>query len=376
MTAQRVLDTLFPMALGGVGAVPGGTGTGKTVLQRSLAKGCNGDVIVYIGCGGRGAEIAEFLEELSDGEKREIPLRERMIFVANTSNMPAAARDSGIHVGMTLAEYYRDMGYDVVVIVDSMSRWGETMREIGNRLEETPGEEGYPAYLGSRLSGYCERAGQVETLGASSRRGSVTLVNVFSPEGGDFSEPVTQAGLRPSGACWLLDGALAQARRFPAIDLKRSYSTYEDVVSPALIHDAGQDWAELKEYLRDILWRERELSDSMRSSVSEEDRWILFHAETLRITYVQQNASDAKDACSSPARWAAMLRILKALDDGVRKFLREGGRCDDAVGVSMRPKLAALRELSEDFTDKGWEWLELVFSELAAKRPSDREAAQ
>jgi V/A-type H+-transporting ATPase subunit A len=208
----------------------------------------------------------------------------------------------------------------------------------------------------------------------------VTLVNVFSPEGGDFSEPVTQAGLRPSGACWLLDGALAQARRFPAIDLNGSYSTYEDVVSPALIHDAGQDWTELKEYLRDILSRERELSDLMRSgggiALSEEDRWILFHAETLRIIYVQQNASAAKDACSSPARWAAMLRILKALDERVRKFLREGGRWDDVVGVSMRPKLAALRELSEGFADKGREWLELVSSELAAKRPSDRETAQ
>jgi V/A-type H+-transporting ATPase subunit A len=264
MTGQRVLDTLFPMALGGVAAVPGGTGTGRTVLQRSLAKACNADVIVYIGCGGRSSEIAEFLEELSELEQRGIPLTERMVFVANTSNMPAAARDSGVHVGMTLAEYYRDMGYDAVVIVDSMSRWGEAVREVGNRLEETPGEGGYPAYLGSRLSGYCERAGQVETLGAFPRRGSVSLFNVFSPEGGDFSEPVTQAGLRSSGVCWLLDKALAQARRFPAIDLRGSYSLYEDALSPAL-RDAGQDWPELKNYLKDLLRRERELSDSMRS---------------------------------------------------------------------------------------------------------------
>jgi V/A-type H+-transporting ATPase subunit A len=388
LTGMRLLDTLFPLALGGVAAMPGGTGTGKTVVQRSLAKGCNADVIVYVGCGCRGAEIAGALEEFSEaGEARRqgIPLRERTVFVANTSNMPMAAREPAIHLGMTLAEYYRDMGCDAVLIIDSMSRWAEALREIGSRLEESPGEGGYPAYLGSRLAGYCERAGQVETLGSLNspdsffRRGSVTLVNVFSPEGGDFSEPVTQAGLSPAGACWRLDAGLAQARRFPAIDLDGSYSFYEEAVSDAWAREAGQDWPELKEYLRNILLRRRELSDSACSAgaaLSEEDRWLLFHAETLKTVYLRQNALDAKDDCPSPARWAAMLRLLKTLDDKVRKLLSEGLSCDDVTGVPMRPELTALR-LSADFTDEGREWLALFSDrltiELTAKRLADQE---
>jgi V/A-type H+-transporting ATPase subunit A len=354
----------------------GGAGSGKTFMLRALAKGCSADVIVYVGCGGRGSEAAEMLEEFSRTERQGAPLMERTVFVVTTSNMPAAAREPCIYVGMTLAEYYRDMGCDVVLMVDSMSRWAEASREIESCLEG-PGEEG--ACLESRLAGCCERAGQV-ALGASSRRGSVSLINVFSPGGGDFSDPVTQAGLSSAGACWRLDKALAQARRFPAVDLARSYSLYDEGVSDALAQDAGQDWPELKEYLRATLLRERELSDSTRSAagLSQEDRWILFHAETLKIVYLQQNAL-VEDALTPLASAAAMLRLLQALDGKVRKFLREGLRCDDVTGVSMRPELTALW-LSADFTEKGQKWLELLDAALAAKlaaqHPTGREAAQ
>ncbi|MDR2178711.1 MAG: V-type ATP synthase subunit A [Synergistaceae bacterium] len=403
-TGRRGFDTLFPLAVGGVAAVAGGVGTGKTLVQRSLAAGCDADVIVYVGCGGRGSETAEMLEEFSQAERRGIPLRERTIFVTSTSSMTVAARDPGIYLGMTLAEYYRDMGCDAVVVIDSLSRWAEALREIGNRLEESPGEGGYPAYLGSRLSSYCERGGQAETLGG--HRGSVTLISGFSPEGGDFSEPVTQTGLSRAGACWRLDKVLAQARRFPAMDLARSYSLYEEAVSDTLAQNAGQDWPDLKEYLRDILSRARELFDSARFAptsafapifastfdsifdpilaptlasnrsageiaLSEEDRWILFHAETIETVYLRQNVFDLQDSC--PARSAAMLRLLKALDDRVRSFLKDG--LPAAARVSMRAELAALWDLPGDFTDKGREWLALFTAELAARQTADQEVA-
>ncbi|MDR1979732.1 MAG: V-type ATP synthase subunit A [Synergistaceae bacterium] len=380
-TGQRALDTLFPMALGGAAAMPGGLGAGKTALQRSLAKCCRADVVIYVGCGGRGGEIAELLEEFSENVSEGLPLAERAALVANTSNMPAASRETSVYLGMTLAEYYRDMGYDAVVLVDSVSRWAEALREVGSRLGETPGAGGYPACLESRLSGCRQRAGQVETLGAVSRRGSVSAIGTFSPEGGDLSEPATQTGLRLSGAFWVLDKALAQARRFPAIDRRRSHSLYEEALSEALTQEAGQDWPELKEYLRDVLSRGEELADAARFAgrkafsetvLSDEDKWLLFHAETLEIVYLRQ---DARDACSPPARAAALLRLLEALDDRVRRALREGLRYDDVVGVSMRPELIALRDLP-DFTDKGREWLERFSAELAARPATDREAIQ
>ncbi|MDR1621194.1 MAG: V-type ATP synthase subunit A [Synergistaceae bacterium] len=405
LTGQRALDTLFPLALGGAASVIGGSGTGKTFVQRSLAKYCDADVMVYVGCGGRGGETAEVFEEFSGIESRGIPLKDRTVFVAHTSNMPTAARETGVYLGMTLAEYYRDMGYNAVVMVDSMSRWAEASREIESHLEEFSGERGYPACLGSHLTGYCERAGHVETLGAPSlknpspRRGSVSLINAFSLEegnwGADFFESAAQAGLSAAGVHWKLDKTLAQTRWFPAIDIRESYSLYEEAVANALTHDAGQDWPDLKEYLKNVLLRQRELSDSRRftgeNSLSEEDRWLLFHAETLKIVFLRQSALDAKDACASPASSAAILRLLKALDDRVRKFLNEGLRCDDVIGVSMRPELIALRELPEDLTNKGQEWLELFSIELAkltelttnstkpikpTKQPADGEAMQ
>ena len=353
LTGRRAVDTLFPLALGGVAAISGGAGTGKTVLQRCLVRWCNADVFVRIGCGERGSEVAEAFEEFSEIERQGIPLRERTVFIANTANMPIAARETSVYWGVTLAEYYRDMGYNAVVMVDSMSRWTEALREIEGRL-------GYSACLSSRLSGYCERGGQVETLGTFSRRGSVSLINGLSPEGEGLSEPQELALF---GACWRLDKALAQSHHFPAVSLE-SYSLYEETISDAMTHEAGQDWPKLKEYLRTVLLRERELS-GLAVMLSEEEQWLLFHAETLKAVYLQQDAFDVKSVCPSLESLAAMLRLLKALDDTVRKFLREGLRCHDVIHVraSMRTELIAMWPL---MTDTG-EWLELFSAELAER---------
>jgi V/A-type H+-transporting ATPase subunit A len=349
LTGQRVLDTLFPLALGGVAALPGGFGTGKTAMRRSLARWCDADVVVCVGCGERGNEVAEILEEFSAlTDPRGVPLMERTVLIAGTSDMPAATRESGVCLGMTVAEFYRDMGYDVLVVVDSLFGPAEIS------------EEGLPVSFGSRLR-WCERAGRVEIPGNPSRQGSVTLINAVSTTGRDFSDPATQAVLSLSGACWGLDKSLARIRHFPAIDRSVSYSLYWDALSGALSAEAGEDWPELREYLLGAMLRERELLDRERaggSGLSGEKKWALYHAETLRAVYLRQDAWSAGDADFSLRHSAALLRLLKALDEKGEKALKDGIRYEEIVAAPIRSDLMALRDLSEkDFPGGAEKWL-------------------
>jgi len=330
VTGQRIIDTLFPVALGGAAVVPGGFGTGKTVTQQSLAKWCNADVIIYIGCGERGNEMTEVLEEfptLTDPSTGE-PLMDRMILIANTSNMPVAAREASIYLGMTFGEYFRDMGKNVAIMADSTSRWAEALREIGGRLEEMPGEEGYPAYLGSRLSQYYERAGRAKPLGKPERNGSITVINAVSPPGGDFSEPVTQSSLRLSGAFWALDKALAQQRHFPSINWKQSYSLYVDNLAPYFEQRLGPQWSRYCDQLRILLDREKELQTLVqivgRDGLSEKDKWLLRFSELLKVVYLQQNAFDDRDAYFLPESQLRLLSVFFKVDRVVAEGLARG----------------------------------------------------
>lgn len=371
LTGQRVIDTLFPMALGGAAVLPGGFGTGKTVTQQSLAKWCNADIIVYIGCGERGNEMTEVLEEfpfLSD-PYHDVPLMDRMVLIANTSNMPVAAREASIYLGMTIAEYYRDMGYNVAIMADSTSRWAEALREIGGRLEEMPGEEGYPAYLGTRLAQYYERAGRVNTIGDPGRDGSVSIINAVSPAGGDFSEPVTQSSLRLSGVFWGLDKRLAQQRHFPAINWQQSYTLFEESLNDFFCLKLGEEWNTLKSYLREMLERERVLKDLVqlvgRDGLSEQDKWLLELVEILKVVYLQQNAFSDGDAFCSLDKQKQLLLILKNLDDMVQAKVAEGLIYDQISSMPLRIDLLKLRDLElSELEIKGKYWLDTILHQL------------
>ncbi len=330
VTGQRVIDTLFPLALGGAAVVPGGFGTGKTVTQQSLAKWCSADIIVYIGCGERGNEMTEVLEEFPELQDPHSgrPLLDRMVLIANTSNMPVAARESSIYLGMTIAEYFRDQGCNVAIMSDSTSRWAEALREIAGRLEEMPGEEGYPAYLSSRLSQYYERAGRVEAIGKEAGTGSVTVINAVSPAGGDFSEPVTQASLRLSGTFWALDKSLAQQRHFPSINWKQSFSLYEKSLDRWFTERFGEKWHDDVAYLRDLLDMEKNLQELVqivgRDALTEEDKWKLHLGGLVRVAYLQQNAFDPNDAYCSLEKQHLLLDCLRRLDQIVHSRIEDG----------------------------------------------------
>ena len=304
LTGQRVFDLLFPVAEGGTVAVPGGFGTGKTVIEQSLAKYADADVIVYIGCGERGNEMAEVLQEfprLSDPRTGRT-LADRTVLVVNTSNMPVAAREASVFVGVTVAEYYRDMGYRVALMADSLSRWAEALREMGARLQEMPGEEGYPTTLGNRLGKFFERAGRVRAAGRPERVGALTIINAVSPPGGDFSEPVTQASLRVAGALWALDPALAHQRQFPAVDWNASYSLYDELLAPWFASTAGPAWAELRRDVMRLLHDERELREIAGlvgpEALQDADRLRLEVARAVRESVLGQSAYDPNDATS------------------------------------------------------------------------------
>jgi len=373
-TGQRVLDTLFPLALGGAGVIPGGFGTGKTVTQQSLARWCNADVIVYIGCGERGNEMTEVLEEFPElmDPRTGRPLMERVVLVANTSNMPVAAREASIYLGMSIAEYFRDMGRHVAIMADSLSRWAEALREIGGRLEEMPGEEGYPAYLPSRLSQYFERSGRVVAQGTPEREGSVTVISAVSPPGGDFSEPVTQSCLRLSGAFWGLDKTLAQQRHFPAINWRSSYTLYEDSLAHHFLKALGEDWEGKRHFLRTTLDREKELLELVqlvgRDGLSEEDKWLLELAELLRIVFLQQNAFDAVDAFTSLRKAKALLDIFRNLDQEVVQRLRQGLGTDQVPRTFLRDELFRLRSLEEEgLASEGELFIQSLKAQLASE---------
>ncbi len=316
LTGQRVLDTFFPVAKGGTAAIPGPFGSGKTVTQQQLAKWADSNVIVYIGCGERGNEMTEILTtfpELEDPKSKR-PLMERTILVANTSNMPVAAREASIYTGITMGEYYRDMGYDVALMADSTSRWAEALREISGRLEEMPGEEGYPAYLGRRLAEFYERGGKAVVMSPQERIGSLTLVGAVSPPGGDFSEPVSQNTLRVTRVFWALDANLASRRHFPSINWLTSYSLYADDMSDWYRDNVSSDWTSLRQEALEILQRESELQEIVQligyDALPEPEKGVLDTARSIREDYLQQSAYDEVDTYSSIKKQYMMLSTI------------------------------------------------------------------
>ena len=328
ITGQRVLDTFAPVAKGGTAAMPGPFGAGKTILQHALAKWCDADVIIYVGCGERGNEMAEVLDEfprLIDPSSGR-PLMERTVLIANTSNMPVAAREASIYLATTIAEYYRDQGYDVALMADSTSRWAEALREIAGRLEEMPAEEGYPAYLPSRIAAFYERAGRVQTLGGP--EGSVTIVGAISPQGGDFTEPVTQHTQRYTRAFWALDRALANARHYPAINWQASYSLYLDDVAPWWAKETAPDWQALRDAAAQILEQAARLEQLVRlvgaQALPDRQRWILDAARLLKEGFLQQNALHPVDAYCVPAKQVALLRLFVELYQSGQQAIESG----------------------------------------------------
>jgi len=362
VTGQRVFDFLFPVAEGGSVAVPGGFGTGKTVIEQSLAKFAEADVIVYVGCGERGNEMAEVLDEFPKlvDPKTGSSIMDRTVLVVNTSNMPVAAREASVYVGATIAEYYRDMGLRVAVMADSLSRWAEALREIGARLQEMPGEEGYPTYLGDRLGKFFERAGYVNALGTPARRGSVTLISAISPPGGDFSEPVTQAALRVVGALWALDPALAHQRQFPAVDWETSYSLYATATAPWFAQHTHADWPDLRRRTLELMQRDRELREIAGlvgpEALQDADRLLLETARLVRDTVLAQSAFDAHDAASTVAKTHRLAALALAVHAAGTAALQSGRAIERVDLTAARHALAAARrappaELDARMTD-------------------------
>lgn len=377
ITGQRVLDFLFPMALGGSATIPGGFGTGKTVLEHSIAKHSMADVVVYIGCGERGNEMTDLLEEfahLRDPRSGGL-LLDRTILVANTSNMPVAAREASIYTGCALGEYYRQMGYHVAVIADSTTRWAEALREISGRLEELPGEEGFPTYLSSRIAAFYERSGAVECLGSQGRRGSMTVVGAVSPAGGDFSEPVTSETLKITGAFWGLEKELAHRRHFPAINWNVSYSLYRELLDPWFERELGPQWVNLREWAVDLLFREGELQQIVQlvgpDSLQERDRFTLDTAAMMRESFLQQSAYDERDAFCPPGRQLAMMRAIRACHEEMTRAAASvrGNRRPHEMSLDtpLRRAVQSLRELDAIQIEK-------ILESEAGPGPASRDA--
>ena len=348
LTGQRILDTFFPMAKGGTGAIPGGFGTGKTVTQQQLAKWADADIVLYIGCGERGNEMTEVLDTFPNliDPKSGKPLMERTIIIANTSNMPVAAREASVYTGMTLAEYYRDMGYSVAIMADSTSRWAEAMREISGRLEEMPGEEGYPAYLPTRLAQFYERAGRVTTLGGT--EGSVSVVGAVSPPGGDFSEPVTQGTLRVVKVFWALDKSLASRRHFPAIGWLDSYSLYLNSVTDWYVSNAGEGWRSARDRSMALLQKEQSLQEIVQlvgpDALPESERLVLEVTRIIREDFLQQNAYHPEDSFCPITKQVAMLQIALAFYDMAIKALESGVSAEKIGAMKIKDRIARLKE--------------------------------
>lgn len=346
-TGQRVFDFLFPIAKGGTAAIPGGFGTGKTVSEHQLAKWCDAKIVVYIGCGERGNEMTEVLTEFPHLEDPQTgrPLMERTVLIANTSNMPVAAREASVYTGMTIAEYYRDMGYDVALMADSTSRWAEAMREISSRLEEMPGEEGFPAYLSARLSEFYERAGRVTTL--AGQEGSVSVVGAVSPSGGDFSEPVTQGTLRITKVFWALDTKLRERRHFPAVNWLTSYSLYTGQLDPWYRKQIGEEWPQLREWASKILQEEAELEEIVRlvgaDALPEDQQLTLEVARMFREYFLQQNAFHKVDTFAPLKRQLALARAIRSFYDLGRKALKLDVPLKEIAGLKSRELLARVK---------------------------------
>ena len=376
-TGQRVIDTFFPIARGGVAAVPGPFGSGKTVVQHQLAKWADADIIVYVGCGERGNEMTDVLNEfpsLTDPKTGE-PLMKRTVLIANTSDMPVAAREASIYTGITIAEYFRDMGYNVAIMADSTSRWAEALREMSGRLEEMPGEEGYPAYLASRLAEFYERAGTVKVLGSGDITGSITAIGAVSPPGGDLSEPVSQATLRIVKVFWGLSSSLAYRRHFPAIDWLTSYSLYSDRLSGWYDRELGEEWNSMRAEAMRILQEEASLNEIVRlvgaDALGGRDKVTMDTAKSIREDYLHQNAFHETDTYTSPKKQFRMLKLILEFDNRARAALNENVETEDIFALGVKEKIGRCKYISEENMsefDKIEDELAAEFEALTGKR--------
>lgn len=353
VTGQRAQDTFFTVAKGGTAAMPGPFGSGKTVTQQQLAKWADADIIVYIGCGERGNEMTEVLTEFPELEdpKTGKPLMDRTVLIANTSNMPVAAREASVYTGITIAEYFRDMGYDVALMADSTSRWAEAMREISGRLEEMPGEEGYPAYLASRLAQFYERAGRVTTVGTEDKTASLTVVGAVSPPGGDLSEPVTQNTLRISKVFWALDSSLADKRHFPSIDWLQSYSLYVESISGWWNTNIGEDWRELRDKAMVLLQKESELQEIVQlvgpDALPDRERITLETTRMLREDFLQQNAYHEVDTYCAPVKQYGMLKTIVMFQEHATAALERGAESGKIIALGVKEDIGKMKYIPE-----------------------------
>ena len=372
VTGQRVIDTFFPIASGGVAAVPGPFGSGKTVVQHQLAKWADADIIVYVGCGERGNEMTDVLmefPELHDPRTGE-SLMKRTVLIANTSDMPVAAREASIYTGITIAEYYRDMGYKVAIMADSTSRWAEALREMSGRLEEMPGEEGYPAYLASRIAEFYERAGYVKCLGDDNRYGSISAIGAVSPPGGDISEPVSQATLRIVKVFWGLSASLAYKRHFPAIDWLQSYSLYVDRLGSWFSDNVSPEWNELRARAMRVLQEEAELNEIVQlvgiDALSWKDRLTMEVARSIREDYLHQNAFDEVDTYTSLQKQFDMLQLILAFQEKGQQALDAGANLSDVLGLPVRDRIGRAKYIPEDQIKVQFEQIESDLSSQTA----------
>ena len=373
VTGQRVIDTMFPLAKGGAAAVPGGFGTGKTMTQHQLAKWCDADIIVYIGCGERGNEMTQVLDEFSEliDPKSNRPLLDRTMLIANTSNMPVAAREASIYTGVTIAEYYRDMGYDVALMADSTSRWAEALREMSGRLEEMPGEEGYPAYLGSRLAQFYERAGHVVSLGKEGREGALSVIGAVSPPGGDTSEPVSQATLRIVKVFWGLDASLAYKRHFPAINWLKSYSLYLDDMEKWFNGQVAEDWMEGRQKMMTLLQEEAELEEIVKmvgmDALSPSDRLKMEAARSIREDFLHQNSFHEVDTYTSLKKQHMMMVLVNEFFDRATDALKDGASLQKLISMPVREQIGRFKYVTEDKLDEEFKQVdETLSAQIAA----------
>ena len=372
VTGQRVIDTLFPIAKGGVAAVPGPFGSGKTVVQHQLAKWADADIIVYVGCGERGNEMTDVLNEFPTliDPKSGQPLMKRTVLIANTSDMPVAAREASIYTGITIAEYFRDMGYSVAIMADSTSRWAEALREMSGRLEEMPGEEGYPAYLSSRLAEFYERAGIVNVLGQESTVGSITAIGAVSPPGGDLSEPVSQATLRIVKVFWGLSASLAYKRHFPAVDWLTSYSLYAERLGDWYTDNVDEEWMKLRAKCMRILQEEAQLDEIVRlvgmDALSPENRLTMETAKSIREDYLHQNAFHEVDTFSSLRKQEYMLRLILTFDELAKDALTKNVDIEDVLELGVREQIGRAKYIPESEMTKFDEILAEIKSEMRA----------
>ena len=364
ITGQRIIDTFFPVAKGGTAAIPGGFGTGKTVMLHQLAKWSDAQVVIYVGCGERGNEMTDVLREFPELEdpKSGEPLMNRTVLIANTSNMPVAARDASVYTGITIAEYYRDMGYDVALMADSTSRLAEAMREISGRLEEMPGEEGYPAYLASRLAEFYERSGRVKLLGSKDKEGSVSVMGAVSPPGGDFSEPVAQNTLRIVKVFWALDADLADRRHFPSINWLKSYSLYLDEIQSWWNKEIGKDWLKLRNKAMALLQKESELQEIVKlvgpDALPPRERALLESARMIREDFLQQSAFHEIDTYCPGKKQYEMLRLTLKFSDKIQEAVDRNVHMDDILAMKSCENLARMKTVPNKEFDKKFKVIE------------------